>query len=273
MSDRVTDKLGVIGGGVMGEAIVSRLVAQTVYAASDILVSDPQEQRRHYLMHQYGVQTTMNNQEVCRQSNIVLLAIKPQLFDTVTQDLAGCLSHPECLVVSILAGIPLSRLEAAFPKQPVVRAMPNTPATVGVGMTAIAPGQYAQPQHLEQAHQIFAAVGDVVEVPDYQMDAVTGLSGSGPGYIAVVIEALTDGGVAAGLPRAIAAKLALQTVRGTAELLYQTGMHPAELKDRVTSPGGTTIAGISELEAAAVRSAFIEAVRAAYERSHELGQS
>jgi pyrroline-5-carboxylate reductase len=150
--------------------------------------------------------------------------------------------------------------------------MPNTPATVGAGMTAIALGQHTQPTHLQQAQQIFQAVGEVVEVPETLMDAVTGLSGSGPGYVAVMIEALTDGGVAAGLPRAIATKLALQTVRGTAELLQTSGMHPAELKDRVTSPGGTTIAGIAQLEQAGFRSALIAAVRAAYHRSQELGQ-
>jgi pyrroline-5-carboxylate reductase len=153
----------------------------------------------------------------------------------------------------------------------VIRAMPNTPARVGAGMTAIAPGQYTQPSHLELAQQIFRAVGEVVEVSEAQMDAVTGLSGSGPGYVAVMIEALTDGGVAAGLPRAIATQLALQTVRGTAELLQTTGMHPAELKDGVTSPGGTTITGIAHLEKAGFRSALIEAVVAACRRSQQLG--
>jgi len=149
--------------------------------------------------------------------------------------------------------------------------MPNTPATVGAGMTAIAAGHHAQPHHLEQAHRIFQAVGDVVEVSESLLDAVTGLSGSGPGYVALLIEALTDGGVAAGLPRAIAAKLAVQTVRGTAQLLHESGLHPAELKDRVTSPGGTTIAGIAHLERSGFRSALIEAVRIAAQRSQDLG--
>ena len=272
VSNSFVHKLGVIGGGVMGEAILSRLLNQNVYEPSDILVSDPLEKRRDYLMHQYGIHTTPDNQSVYRQSETLLLAIKPQIFEVVTQTIGGSTSNSEQLILSILAGTPLSRLEATFSGHPVVRAMPNTPATVGMGMTAIAPGQYAQPEHLERARQIFSAVGDVVDVPEYQMDAVTGLSGSGPGYVAVMVEALTDGGVVAGLPRAIAAKLALQTMRGAAELLYQTGMHPAELKDRVTSPGGTTIAGIAELEASSIRSALIEAVRAAYERSQELGQ-
>jgi pyrroline-5-carboxylate reductase len=198
----------------------------------------------------------------------LLLAIKPQVFDAVVAPLR--LERSDQLVVSILAGVPLKRLEKAFPNQPVIRAMPNTPSTVGAGMTAIAPGTHAQFSHLQSARQLFEAVGAVVEVPENSLDAVTGLSGSGPGYVAVMIEAMIDGGVAVGLPRATATQLAIQTVLGTTQLL-QTGIHPAELKDRVTSPGGTTIAGISHLEKVGFRSAMIEAVRAAYQRSKELG--
>lgn len=265
--------LGIIGGGVMGEALLSRLLDEGIYEASTVLVSDPQTQRLDHLKNQYGIATTTDNSIVFRQAETLLLAIKPQLFDPVVQDLNRHSAKVPQLVLSILAGTPIQRLEAAFKGQPVIRAMPNTPAIVGVGMTAIAPGQQVKPEHLERARRIFGAVGAVVDVPEYQMDAVTGLSGSGPGYLAVIIEALTDGGVVAGLPRAIAAQLALQTVRGTAELLHQTKMHPAELKDRVTSPGGTTIAGISALESSAIRSALIEAVRAAYQRSQELGKT
>jgi len=150
--------------------------------------------------------------------------------------------------------------------------MPNTPATVGASTTAIAPGKLVQPADLELVKRIFQAVGEVVEVPESMLDAVTGLSGSGPGCVAILIEALTDGGVCAGLPPAIASQLALQTVFGTAKLLQETGMHPAELKDRVTSPGGTTIAGIAKLESNGFRSAPIEAVKAACLRSQELGK-
>ncbi|MBE9181810.1 pyrroline-5-carboxylate reductase [Oculatella sp. LEGE 06141] len=260
----------MIGGGVMGEALLSRLVVQTVVTPDSILVSDPVAQRREYLAEQYGVNVTADNQTVAAESDLLLLAIKPQVFDLVVAPLQ--LKRPEQLVISILAGVPLNRLELAFPNQPVVRAMPNTPATVGAGMTAIASGHHADATHLQRARQVFEAVGEVVEVPEAMMDAVTGLSGSGPGYVAVMIEALTDGGVAVGLPRAVAAKLALQTVQGTAELLQSTGMHPAELKDRVTSPGGTTIAGIAHLEKSNFRSALIEAVRAAYQRSQALGE-
>jgi pyrroline-5-carboxylate reductase len=265
----VSVKLGIIGGGVMGEALLSRLVQQQIYPPDQILVSDPQRSRQDFLSKEYRIGVTADNQAVVSDSQVLLLAVKPQLFKTVTANLKPVLKKQ--VVISILAGTTLSQLEAAFPGQPVIRAMPNTPARVGAGMTAIAPGQYTQPSHLELAQQIFRAVGEVVEVSEAQMDAVTGLSGSGPGYVAVMIEALTDGGVAAGLPRAIAAQLALQTVRGTAELLQTTGMHPAELKDGVTSPGGTTITGIAHLEKAGFRSALIEAVVAAYRRSQQLG--
>jgi pyrroline-5-carboxylate reductase len=266
-------KLGIIGGGVMGEALLSRLIEQNIYGSSEIWVSDPQPQRRDFLASEYGINTTADNQAVLA-ADVLLLAIKPQAFDAVAAALhiSPGQSAANQLVLSILAGMPLVRLESAFPGQPVVRAMPNTPATIGAGMTAIAPGQHAQASHLQIAQQIFAAVGEVVEVPETQLDAVTGLSGSGPGYVAVMIEALIDGGVAAGLPRAIATQLAIQTVRGTAELLQTSGMHPAELKDRVTSPGGTTIAGIAHLERSGFRSALIEAVKAAYRRAQELGK-
>jgi len=266
-------KFGMIGGGVMGEALLSRLLLQGIYDSQDVVVSDPQLERREMLAERYGVQVTANNRTAAAVAEVLLLAIKPQVFDAVVADWVNDFPVPEgALVVSILAGTPLSKLEVALPKCPVVRAMPNTPATVGAGMTAIAAGKYAQPHHLEQARRIFAAVGEVVDVPEGLMDAVTGLSGSGPGYVAVMIEALADGGVAAGLPRAIATKLAIQTVKGTAQLLQASGMHPGQLKDQVTSPGGTTIAGIAHLERSGIRSALIEAVRAACQRSQELGQ-
>jgi pyrroline-5-carboxylate reductase len=263
-------QLGMIGGGMMGEALISRIIIQNVYAADQILVSDPQANRRQFLSDRYGVQTTDQNLAVA-EAEVLLLAIKPQIFEQVATELAG--NSSSLLILSILAGTPLEKLESAFPGKAVIRAMPNTPATVGAGITAIAPGQFAQSHHLEQATRIFAAVGEVVEVAESYMDAITGLSGSGPGYVALIVEALSDGGVAAGLPRTIATKLALQTVKGSAQLLQETGIHPAQLKDQVTSPGGTTIAGIAHLERTGVRSALIEAVRCAYGRSQELGKS
>jgi pyrroline-5-carboxylate reductase len=245
-------KLGIIGGGVMAEAILARLLSQGVYPADRVIVSDISDDRRSYLQQTYQVTATPHNLEVA-QAQTVILAIKPQIL------------------ASILAGVSLDQLEKIF-KQPVIRVMPNTPVMVGCGMTALAPGQTVLPQHLDLAQHIFAAVGEVTTVPEAWMDAVTGLSGSGPAFVAIAVEALTDGGVAAGLPRAVAAKLALQTVRGTTELMIQKDLHPALLKDQVTSPGGTTIAGVASLEASGFRAALIQAVQAAYRRSQELGR-
>ena len=272
-------KLGLIGGGVMGEALLSRLIAQQVYRSETILVSDPSSQRRELLQQKYAVGVTSDNCAAAAASEVLLLAIKPQVLDTVVASLSsssegnGKENSPATpLVISILAGVPLSRLEAAFKGQPVIRAMPNTPATVGAGITAVAAGRGVQSEQIQLAKAIFAAVGKVVEVPESLMDAVTGLSGSGPAYVAMMVESLADGGVAAGLPRAIASELALSTVLGTAQLLEQSGLHPAQLKDQVSSPGGTTIAGVTGLERAGFRSAVIEAVYAAYQRSQELGK-
>jgi pyrroline-5-carboxylate reductase len=255
---------------VMGEALLSRLLQSQVYRPEDVVVSDPAEARRLYLHNSYGVRVTDQNAD-CAAADLLLLAVKPQVFGVVTAGLVGR-SPDHQLVLSILAGVTLGQLEGAFPGQPVVRVMPNTPATVGAGCTAIALGRACLPNHGAIARRIFEAVGSVVEVPEGLMDAVTGLSGSGPAYVALMVEALADGGVAAGLPRAIAQELALGTVLGTARLLRESGMHPALLKDQVTSPGGTTIAGVGVLEAAGFRSGLIEAVKAAAARSKELGQ-
>lgn len=267
----MTIRFGMIGGGVMGEALLARLIGQNVYRPQSMLVSEPGAQRREVLAQRYGVAVTASNCDAAKATEVVMLAIKPQSFAAVAQELAGQVAE-STLVLSILAGTTLARLTAAFPHQPVIRAMPNTPAQVGQGITAIALSPAVQPQHLETAQGILQTVGQVVEVPEALMDAVTGLSGSGPGYVALVIEALSDGGVAVGLPRAIATQLAIQTVLGTATLLQEQGLHPGQLKDQVTSPGGTTIAGIAQLEKQGLRSALIEAVGAATARSRELGQ-
>jgi pyrroline-5-carboxylate reductase len=262
-------KLGVIGGGVMGTAIVSRLIELGTYQSADILISEPTIAQRESLQREYGVQVTGDNQ-LAATAPVLLLAIKPQIFGKVAAELVQ--PHPHQLVISILAGVSIAQLERAFPDRAVVRAMPNTPATVGMGVTAIAAGKHVQVAQLELADRLFRAVGEVVIVAESLMDAVTGLSGSGPAYVAIAIEALADGGVAAGLPRGIAEKLALQTVLGTAQLLNESKLHPAQLKDRVTSPGGTTIAGVAKLEQAGFRSALIEAVIAAAQRSQALGK-
>ncbi|MEO0946666.1 MAG: pyrroline-5-carboxylate reductase [Cyanobacteria bacterium J06641_5] len=261
-------KLGVIGGGVMAEAIFSRLLASGTYTPAEVFVSEPAVARQEALQQQYGVVTDFDN-KAAAAAPILLLAVKPQILGTIAPELANAGTG---LAISILAGTPLARLEAVFPQRPVVRAMPNTNATVGASVTAIAGGTQATPEHLQQARAILAAVGAVVEVPENLLDAVTGLSGSGPAYVALAIEALADGGVAAGLPRAIAQQLATETVLGTARQVAETGLHPAQLKDRVTSPGGTTIAGIAALERGSFRSTLMQAVLAAARRSQELGQ-
>ena len=253
----------------MAEAILSRLLEQQVFVADRVLVSEPRAERRDYLSQKYWVKVTPDNQAAISAAKVLLLAVKPQVFNSVVADITP---SPNSTVISILAGVTIAKLEQAFPQQPVIRVMPNTPATVGAAMTAIAAGTHAAEQHIEQAQTIFNAVGEVVTVPESSIDAVTGLSGSGPAFVALAIEAMADGGVASGLPRAIALQLAIQTVLGTATLVKETGMHPGELKDRVTSPGGTTIAGVAKLESAGFRSALIEAVKTATERSKELGE-
>ncbi|BBA79504.1 pyrroline-5-carboxylate reductase [cyanobacterium endosymbiont of Rhopalodia gibberula] len=257
----------------MAEAIISRLLNKKLYCPHEVLVSEPNQQRRELLGRIYRVNLTEDNQTVVESGEALLLSIKPQVLNKVLASLnvVKC-PEPYPLVISILAGVPLIRLEASFPKYPMLRVMPNAPATVGAGMTVISPGQRVKPNHLTLATTIFEAVGQVVQVPESLMDAVTGLSGSGPAFVAMMIEALADGGVSAGLPRVIATQLALQTVLGTAQLLENTELHPAQLKDKVTSPGGTTIAGVAQLEKAGFRSAIIEAVQAAYQRSQQLGE-
>ena len=253
----------------MAEAILSRLLKQSVFTASTVLVSEPRAERRDFLASEYQVEVTADNQTAISAGEILLLAIKPQVFDSVVADIEP---NPDSIIISILAGVTVDKLEQAFPDRPVIRVMPNTPATVGAGMTAIAAGTQAKAEHIDRAKSIFTAIGEVVEVPESMMDAVTGLSGSGPAFVALAIEALADGGVASGLPRAIALQLAIQTVLGTATLLKETEIHPGVLKDRVTSPGGTTIAGVAKLESKGFRSALIEAVKTATERSKELGK-
>jgi pyrroline-5-carboxylate reductase len=262
-------QLGIIGGGVMAEAILSRLLAVGTYTAGQVVVSDPLPARRQFLEEQYQVLTTDQNQDVLKAPT-VLLAVKPQVWATAVHNLQV---PADRLIISILAGVTIEQLEKVFTEQAVIRTMPNTPATVGEGITAIAKSQHVGDKQYQIAANIFQTVGKVIPVSENQLDAVTGLSGSGPAYVAIMIEALADGGVAAGLPRGIAQELALQTVLGTAYLLAESDLHPAICKDRVTSPGGTTIAGIRALEQGGFRSTIIEAVLAATERSQELSSS
>lgn len=254
----------------MGEALIAGFLRGGLYQPQEVCVSHPQPARRQYWAETYGVQVTPENRDVA-ESRVLLLAIKPQQLPGVLESLGGIFLE-DTLLVSVLAGVTLDTLEAAFPGRPVIRAMPNTPARVGEACTALALGHQVSDAQRTWVERLFASVGQIAVVTETQMDAVTALAGSGPAYVAVVVEALIDGGVAAGLPRPLATQLALQTVLGSVRLMQAENLHPAQLKDQVTSPAGTTIAGLAHLEQAGVRGALIQTVLAAYQRSQSLGQ-
>jgi pyrroline-5-carboxylate reductase len=264
-------RIGLVGGGNMALALVRGLLAAGRVTASAVRASDPSEARRTLLASTHGIATTERNDEVASWANVLVLAVKPQAIETAIRSLGTAFS-PGALVVSIAAGVPLAVLEALLPAGTrVVRAMPNTAAMALAGATALAAGSQATKADVETARGLFEAVGSAVVVDEPLLDAVTGLSGSGPAYVMLVIEALADGGVKMGLPRDVALGLAAQTVYGSAKLLIETKEHPAKLKDMVTSPGGTTIAGLHALESGGLRPALIGAVERATQRSQELG--
>jgi pyrroline-5-carboxylate reductase len=261
-------KLQVIGGGKMGEALVAGLLTGGWATAAELRVVEKLPARSAELSAAFPAVTVAGDPDVAHGH---VLAVKPGDVETACGALADTGSRAP--VLSIAAGITLRRLEACLaPGTPVVRAMPNTPALVGAGAAAVAAGQAADESDLAWAEEILGAVGRVVRVDEALLDAVTGLSGSGPAYLFLVAEALVDGGVLAGLPRPVATTLAVQTLLGSARLLDESSEGAAALRAAVTSPGGTTAAGLRALEAGGVRSAFLEAVLAATERSRELGQ-
>ncbi|NJN24335.1 MAG: pyrroline-5-carboxylate reductase [Acaryochloridaceae cyanobacterium RL_2_7] len=272
MTNSLAMSLGFVGGGVMAEAILSRLIASGTSQAKDIFVREISDQRSQYLQDEYGVSVCSSFEDLTSSVEVLLLAIKPQIFAQNSRDFTLPSDSKVRLVLSIMAGTSINAMEKIYPETPIIRVMPNTPATVGSGISALALGSQASDSEHGISQTIFEAVGSVVTVPESSMDAVTALSGSGPAYVAIAVEALSDAGVSVGLPRAIASQLALQTVRGSADLLHYSQIHPAVMKDKVASPGGTTIAGIAALEKAGVRNAFIEAVQAAYHRSRALAQ-
>lgn len=259
-----------LGGGNMAFAMIQGLVGSGFVAASNVVVSEPVAARRAELEQKLGVRTVDRTEAAVAHADIVVLAVKPQIIGQVLGDLR---THaPRALVVSIAAGVSIATLEGALaPGARVVRTMPNTPALVGASATGIAQGTNATPEDVTTARTMFEALGVVAVVPESQLDAVTGLSGSGPAYVYLFIEALADGGVRSGLPRDAAMALAAQTVLGSARMVLETKQHPGALKDQVTSPGGTTIAGVHALERAGFRGAVIDAVKAATDRSAELG--
>jgi pyrroline-5-carboxylate reductase len=267
----MANTIGLIGCGNMGRALALGLLATGKHQRTELIASDADASRRQALSSELGIEVVADNRAVVAKAAVLVLAVKPQIMTEVLKDLASAIAERH-LLISIAAGVTTRTLEQQLGgKVRVVRAMPNLPAIVAAGATALAAGAHATASDVEQAQALFESVGRTVVVSEAQMDAVTGLSGSGPAYAMLVIEGLADGGVQMGLPRAVALLLATQTVYGASKLLLETGEHPGQLKDRVASPGGTTIAGIDALEQGGVRHTMMNAVKAATERAQQLG--
>jgi len=262
--------LVIVGGGRMGEAIAAGLLASGLMAADRIAVVEPSEERRAMFAAQ-GIITARDGHEVVPNAEMLLFAVKPQVIDAAVAHLADDVIAGS-LVISIAAGIATARLEALLPKDTaVVRVMPNTPAMVGSGMAVVSGGSVATDEQVERVRALFEAVGDAVVLPESAQDAATAISGSGPAYVALIADALADAGAQQGLPREVALRLAIQTFRGTADLLDTSGMSPQALIDGVSSPGGTTVAALAALDAGGLRALIAEAAAAAVRRAKELG--
>ncbi|MCC6875696.1 MAG: pyrroline-5-carboxylate reductase [Sandaracinaceae bacterium] len=265
-------KIAFLGAGNMAGALIKGLLRAGACAPGDVLGVDVRPERLAELERAHGIRTGRDLAEATRWADIVVLATKPQVFDRVLPVVGGAV-RPETLVVSVAAGVSVEAIESRMPPGTrVVRTMPNTPALVDAGATAIAPGSHATDEDVALVRRMFDSVGVTVVLEEYLLDAATGLSGSGPAYIFLIIEALADAGVKVGLHRESAQLLAAQTVLGSAKLLIETGEHPGKLKDMVTSPGGTAIAGLHTLEAGGLRTTLINAVESATNRSRELGE-
>jgi len=270
-------KIGFIGGGNMAEALIGGLIESKTAPAANIICSDVRDEARRHLATRFGVLATGDNLEVIRHAEIVIYAVKPQILPEVLRQTATALDETK-LIISIAAGVPLSVIAAGLAAGPgdkarLIRVMPNICALVGESATAIAAGAGVRDGDTEAAKAIFDAVGTTVVMGEHLLDAFTGLCGSGPAYAFLIIEALADAGVNVGLTRQDALLLAGQTLYGSAKMFLSGHEHPAELKDRVCSPGGTSIAGVHALEKGALRAAFMDAVAAATARSRELGQA
>jgi pyrroline-5-carboxylate reductase len=271
MADKLT--IGFLGGGKMAAALAKGVVSAGLVKPAHIFASDPLAAARSSFTSQTGAKATASNLEVVQFARVLVLAVKPGCAAELLEEVRPVIT-PGHLLISIVAGIPIARLEAALGQGArVIRVMPNSPALIGASASAYALGKAAMTADAALAQQIFSAVGVAFQLKESLLDAVTGLSGSGPAYVYLMIEALSDGGVAGGLPRDVATKLAAQTLLGSAKMVLETGLHPGALKDMVTSPGGTTIEGLHELEKGKLRGVLINAVRAATEKSRRLGQS
>jgi pyrroline-5-carboxylate reductase len=266
----IKQKIGMIGTGQMATALAKGFLGSNLVAGAQLWGADPVGEARERFVQATGARIAQNNRELAGEVDVVFLAVKPQQMAAVCQELRGALTGK--LAVSIAAGVTLGRLaELLGADVRLVRVMPNTPCLVGQGASAFCLGREATAADAALVEQLLGAVGKAYQVEERLMDAVTGLSGSGPAFVYIMIEALSDGGVRMGLPRTVASALAAQTVLGAAQMVVETGEHPAVLKDRVASPGGTTIAGLQALEDGGLRSALIAAVEAATQRSRELG--
>ncbi len=260
----------------MAEAIIKGLLSASFINAKSIFVSEPSKSKRDALHAEYKIKVISDNRELTKKCDVLILAVKPQIMKEVLRDIRSLVDSNQ-LVISVAAGVPIAIMEEALrgdskKKFSVVRTMPNTPSLVQEGITAIASSKNVGKTDVKISHRIFEAVGRTVDVEEGHLDAVTGLSGSGPAYIFMIIEALSDAGVKMGLPREVANALTIQTVLGSAKLARESGKHPGELKDMVTSPAGTTIAGLHALEAGGLRTTMMNAVEDATLRSRELGQ-
>jgi pyrroline-5-carboxylate reductase len=265
--------LGFIGAGKMATALAAGFIRAGIVSANHLLASDPSQSARASFAEETAAKVTDSNTEVFRFARVVVLAVKPAQVREVLSAVRGDFG-PDHLLISIAAGVTLAQLEAAIPAGGrVIRVMPNTPALVGASASAFALGQAARREDADLANRLMGAVGVAFELKESLLDGVTGLSGSGPAYVYLVIEALSDGGVAAGLPRDVATRLAAQTVLGAGKMVLETGLHPGALKDMVASPGGTTIEGLCELEKGNLRGTVISAVRAAAEKSNRMAQA
>jgi pyrroline-5-carboxylate reductase len=265
-------KIGFLGAGKMATALAQGFLNAKLVGAKQIFAADPFDTARKHFAAETGAKTFSGNLEVAKNSGILFLATKPDQVTAALAEISSAFTKNH-LVISIAAGVTLAKLEAALPAGArVIRVMPNTPALVGAGASGFALGKNASAADAELAKKLLSAVGVAMQVKENLLDAVTGLSGSGPAYVYQFIEALSDGGVAAGLPRDVATRLAAQTVLGGAKMVLETGVHPGALKDQVTSPGGTTIEGLHELEKGKLRATVMSAVRAATEKSKKLGQ-
>jgi len=266
-------ELGIIGTGKIGSALLGRLISTNTIDRSKIIAYDIDENKRNKLSQEYKVEFAENNEELARTSKYILVAVIPQVIDTILKEIEPIITN-EQVIISIAAGVSFNHINKFInPSVGLIRIMTNTPALIGAAATVIAHNENIKDHQLEFVKRVFSAVGMVVELEERHLDAVTGLSGSGPAYIFIIIEALADGGVKMGLPRAIALKLAAQTLLGSAKLLLETNMHPAALKDMVATPGGTTITAIHELESAKLRATLIRAVEAATLKSKSLNSA